>query len=57
MGRGWGLRIQIGRTTITPHRWLPVNWEIQTSLMAPNLYGLGVWITRDMWATQNKGGK
>lgn len=50
--RGWGLRIQFGRTTITPHRWLPANWEIYTSLMNPKLYGFGVWITRDLWAGQ-----
>lgn len=48
--RVWGVRIQIGRTSIFPHRWLPSSWEIESSLMNPKLYGFGVWITRDMWA-------
>ena len=46
---GWGVRIQIGRTSIVLHRWLPRNWEIETSLMNPKEYGFGVWVTRDLW--------
>lgn len=44
----YGLKVQIGRTTITP-RWAhPASWWEQ-SLMAPRLYGLGIWITYDAW--------
>lgn len=47
--RGWGIRAQVGRTHV--HVCVrPFCWEIQTSLMAPKLYGLGLWITRDRWA-------
>jgi hypothetical protein len=42
--------VQVGRTTIDFHRWLPRSWDIKSSLMSPKLYGLGVWITHDMWA-------
>lgn len=46
--RGFGLRIQIGRTTITPH-WSHPGYWFETSLMNPKLYGFGIWITRDPW--------
>jgi hypothetical protein len=46
---GLGLKIQIGRTTITPRRCHPIYW-VEHSLMSPKLYGFGIWITRDMWA-------
>lgn len=48
--RGWGIRLQVGRTTIDFHQWLPRSWDIQHSLMNPKLYGIAVFITRDMWA-------
>lgn len=44
-----GLRLQVGRTTIIFHKWLPKRWEIYRSLMDPKLYGFGVWVTRSMW--------
>lgn len=49
----FGLRIQIGRTRIDffpPH--LPYRWDVETTLMAPNLYGFGIWIMRDPWRDQ-----
>lgn len=48
-GKELGLRLQVGRTRIDFHRWLPMRWEVETSLMAPNLYGFGLWVTRDHW--------
>jgi hypothetical protein len=47
--KGWGLRIQIGRTSITPRWSHPVYW-VETSLMNPKEYGFGIWITHDLWA-------
>lgn len=47
--RGWGLRVQVGRTHWSVRLW-PWAWEWEQSLMAPRLYGLGFWITRDRWA-------
>jgi hypothetical protein len=46
--RRYGLKVQIGRTTITPRRCHPARWWEQ-SLMAPRLYGFGIWITYDAW--------
>lgn len=55
--RGWGLKIQIGRTTISVRPRFRLRWPVeitewQTSLMNPKLYGFGIWITRDLWAGQ-----
>ena len=41
--KGWGAKAQIGRTELYV-RLLPFTWEITSSMMAPNLYGLGFWI-------------
>lgn len=47
--KGWGIRIQIGRTSIIPRLEHPVCW-FEKSLMNPKEYGFGIWITRDLWA-------
>lgn len=49
--KGWGVRIQVGRTTITP-RWEHPEFWFSRSLMAPKLYGLGFYITHDLWANR-----
>ncbi len=43
----YGLRLQIGRTYIEPRLCRPSRWTFYTSLMAPRLFGFGIWITRD----------
>lgn len=57
----WGIRVQIGSSHIRPifvHGKIPVGrfkvwvafpWieATYTSLMAPRLYGFGIWITKD----------
>jgi hypothetical protein len=47
--RGWGLRIQIGRTTIEPSLSWPRDWHITSSIMNPKLFGVGIWLTKDLW--------
>jgi hypothetical protein len=49
-----GLRIQIGRTELRLSPLArPSRWEVWTSLMAPKLYGFGIWITTE-WADLEK---
>lgn len=44
--KGWGIKVQVGRTHVYV-RSLPFCWEWRSSMMAPSLYGVGVWVTRD----------
>lgn len=46
--RGWGIRIQFGRTEYGVKFW-PFHWYWQTSLMDPKLYGFGAWLTKSAW--------
>jgi len=41
------LRIQIGRTTIWPRLAWINQWDYEQSMMAPRLYGWGVFVERD----------
>lgn len=44
--RGWGLKLQVGRTTFTVGAF-PWFWDWRMSMMAPREFGLGFWVTKD----------